>query len=306
MIFVFGSNKSGRHGAGAAAYAHKHYGALPDRTPVLVGSRALSYRLPTFKLKPEADWDIICDEKDEVKFKGLKAEFSRFEDLNNQALVDEYGGLPRHLLGERIRVLELEGQTIMKRSHLWRDRGFGKHITQYYNHLLPATFGSSLSVSSHPLCIERTKMTKKAYPQSNPQLNQSNEDFFDDAVDKKYDHDWLHELYAHKEQPMYTYMKRDDSQAWCERDMWDGFCYQDQVKCVAEECYVIATERFLVPSDWDYPKRLAYFKALEKVCTTLTSGWFRDFAIDNFPEVKQMYSEDKFNNVKGILDDTNT
>ena len=46
---------------------------------------------------------------------------------------------------------------------------------------------------------------------------------------------------------------------------------------------VIALERFVIPGKLN-PK-LAYLKAVEKICTTLTSGWFRDFAIDNWPEV---------------------
>ena len=47
---------------------------------------------------------------------------------------------------------------------------------------------------------ERVKLTKEAYPQGNPSLNQTNEDFFDDSVKKVYDHDWLHELVAYPDE----------------------------------------------------------------------------------------------------------
>lgn len=43
-IFVFGSNLSGRHGAGAARYAYKHHGAVMGQGIGLQGS---SYALPT-------------------------------------------------------------------------------------------------------------------------------------------------------------------------------------------------------------------------------------------------------------------
>ena len=43
-IFVFGSNLAGRHGAGAARYAHEHYGA---EYGVGVGRTGCSYALPT-------------------------------------------------------------------------------------------------------------------------------------------------------------------------------------------------------------------------------------------------------------------
>lgn len=50
LVFVFGSNLSGIHGAGAALYAKKHYGAQQG---VGVGRTGNSYALPTkdFALK---------------------------------------------------------------------------------------------------------------------------------------------------------------------------------------------------------------------------------------------------------------
>lgn len=44
MIFVFGSNLAGRHGAGAALYARKHHGAIYGRG---VGRQGNSYAIPT-------------------------------------------------------------------------------------------------------------------------------------------------------------------------------------------------------------------------------------------------------------------
>lgn len=44
MIFVFGSNLKGIHGAGAALYAKQHYGALNGRG---VGLQGNSYAIPT-------------------------------------------------------------------------------------------------------------------------------------------------------------------------------------------------------------------------------------------------------------------
>ena len=44
MIFVFGSNLSGRHGKGAALYAAKHYGAKPG---IGSGPAGQSYAIPT-------------------------------------------------------------------------------------------------------------------------------------------------------------------------------------------------------------------------------------------------------------------
>jgi hypothetical protein len=67
---------------------------------------------------------------------------------------------------------------------------------------------------------------------------------------------------------------------------------------------VIAAERMLIPSNWKYSSKLAYIRSLEKVCTTLTSGWFRDFAIDNYPEILKLYDHSKFEYVKNQLGET--
>lgn len=48
MVFVFGSNEAGIHGAGAAAYAHKQEGAVWGKG---VGHYGNSYAIPTKDLK---------------------------------------------------------------------------------------------------------------------------------------------------------------------------------------------------------------------------------------------------------------
>ena len=157
---------------------------------------------------------------------------------------------------------------------------------------------------SDPILLERIKLTKEAYPQGNPKLNKSNDEFFDDPVEKVYDHDFLHELYAYEDRPMFEKLKRPEqfNLAWCVKDLWDKLSQTQKLQCVAEETYVIATERFMVPNDWNYPTKKAYYFALKKVCTTLTSGWFRDFAIDNFPEVFNLYEGAKFYHVQAHLE----
>ncbi len=44
MIFVFGSNKAGRHGKGAALFARQHHGAIYGQG---IGRQGNSYAIPT-------------------------------------------------------------------------------------------------------------------------------------------------------------------------------------------------------------------------------------------------------------------
>lgn len=266
---------------------------------ILIGSRALNYWHPEMKIKDTADWDIIAHSpiqstpsyKIEQHDPWLlnNEEFAKFTDETHTVEIN----------GHKIYVCNPIGLSIIKRSHLWRDIKFDKHITHYHKFLKP--YVEFYTSSDNDLLRERTAMTMKAYPQGNPNLMQSKEDFFDDAVEKKYDHDYLHELFAYYDKPLYTRLLRQTGMAWCDESKWNNLTHEDKLKCISEEVQVIATERFLLPNDWKYISKLAYNKALSKVCTTLCSGWFRSNAIDYYPELLSLYDADKFLEVKRVL-----
>jgi hypothetical protein len=59
---------------------------------------------------------------------------------------------------------------------------------------------------------------------------------------------------------------------------------------------VLALERAIIPNETEVNK--AFDIALEKVCTSITSGWFREYAYNNYFKVKELYHDsfvDKFN-----------
>jgi len=261
---------------------------------ILIGSRALNYWLPSFKIKDSTDWDVVSL----TQIEG--AEFHDKWMLNND---DLYRYCNSHDIvqynGKTIHVCSLKGLSLVKRSHLHRDLSFGKHITHYWRHLeAQRRFYTSVDWE---FLAERTKMTHERFQQGHPNLNQSVDTFFVDGVTKKYNHDYLHELIAYEDKPMYARLQTDATSAWCKKELWDTLTKEQQLQCVAEETYVIAIERMLVPNDWKYPSKLAYMKALQKVCTTLCSGWFRDFGINNYPSVLDLYNSDKFQEVQQIL-----
>lgn len=265
---------------------------------LLIGSRALEYWSADFKCKPNADWDIIS-------LHGIEDATKRIE-VHDCHMLANYD-MERYaseqfieIAGQRVYIVSPIGLTIIKRSHLWRDLSFQKHITHYHKHL--AKHRLMFNAFDEYMLQKRTKLTMNSYPQGHPSLKKSVEDFFDDYVEKKYNHDYLHELVAYHDKPLYTRLQRNASSAWCDKDLWDKLSNDDKIKCVAEEAQVIAIERFLVPSNWNYAPRHAYLKALDKVCTTLCSGWFRDFAIDNYPEIFNLCDTMKFDNIRKELE----
>lgn len=256
----------------------------------LIGSRALNYWLDEGS-KPETDWDVISS----APLEGTEHHDLLF--LNNEAVCKRY--CTNHTLvtpsGDEVFMISMEGLAIIKRSHLWRNLSFGKHITHYHWKSLASHF------VNNDLYKQRLALSYDAFEQWKPDLNKSVEDFFDDAVTKIYNHDWLHEVVAYYDKPLYTRLQKDSSKAWCSEDLWYNLTYEDRVRCVVEETKVIAIERFLVPRGWTTNSKLAYMKALEKVCTTLCSGWFRDFAINNFPVLLNEYNQEDFKKYKGRI-----
>ena len=265
--------------------------------PILVGSRALNFWCPEIKVNEGSegnegtDWDLICNETHVFNFSNV--ERHNVDSLNNLAMTDyissEQITLPD---GQKASIMNLTGLAIMKRSHLWRDLKFDRHIAMY----LHAGLDKEIKmIQNDPIRYakelfdlnNRIKLTVQEYPQGHPNLMQSKEDFFDDAVKKKYDHDLLHDLVAKSsfdDVPVYTHLLKYEGMAYCCKDKWEALDYSMKIRAVLEEATVIAIERFMIPNDWQYIEKKAMLKALQKICTTLCSGWFRDFSIDSYKE----------------------
>jgi hypothetical protein len=99
---------------------------------------------------------------------------------------------------------------------------------------------------------------------------------------------------AHYDRPIYEDMQVDSKSAWCEKDMWDQFDFEKKAKCVLEEAYVIALERKIIPMlngcGEIITSKKAFDWALMRICTTLCSGWFRQFATDNYVKIIEYYN----------------
>jgi len=273
---------------------------------LLIGSRALDYWHPQpGRVKDNADWDVICTPDDYERVSGVHAdrdalswkwneyEFHNSENMANTSVLALYNTADTiegpH--GIRLEVCSSRGLAVIKRSHLYRDLKFGVHIRDYQ--LLDSGFDEA----DLRLLRRRTKLTKRQFGDRTPSLEKTVDDFFDDYVKKEFNHDDLHEIVAHGEVPMYTRMQRDPTVVKCHRDLWDKFTHEEKIQCVQEESYVIALERMLIPHKLrgrNFPYRMAFAQALERVCTTLCGGFFRDFAIDNWAEASQ-FDPNKFN-----------
>jgi len=133
----------------------------------------------------------------------------------------------------------------------------------------------------------------ETYSYSHPSLKQSKKDFFqDDGILYKYDHDTIHLAVKHQERPAYDYFKPDTSEVFFSREMFWEIDQEIRLNAVLEESYVLALERSQIPHGERISPRRSFEIALMKVCTSITSGWFREFAWENYDEVVARYSDD--------------
>jgi len=134
------------------------------------------------------------------------------------------------------------------------------------------------------------------YDYGHPKLNVDKASFFKDDVPYKYDHDSIHEAVAVDATPAYTKYMVDGQQVLTSRAKFEALPERIKLLGVLEESYVLALERSVIPHK-SHP-RAAFAMALSKVCTSITSGWFREYAWENHDKVLRMYSSDyvdKFN-----------
>lgn len=117
--------------------------------------------------------------------------------------------------------------------------------------------------------------------------DQDSESFFDDAVQRKYIHDDIHEAVAAGGSPMYFKILKDDSgTVMTSKAKFNALTDEEKEILVREEVWVTAIERYLVPSDFTHSFGLAYLKSLKKLATTMSSGWFKMWIIDNFARLR--------------------
>jgi hypothetical protein len=143
-----------------------------------------------------------------------------------------------------------------------------------------------------------------SYNHPNLQAGQTKDKFFNgDGVKYYYDHDWIHEVVArmyNATTPAYTLYLKEGETVACDRGRFDSLPQEEKLRGVMEEATVLALERSIIPTRLDdgwvargvSVRSDAIWKfALQKVCTSITSGWFREFAWENYDKALENYNK---------------
>ena len=295
---------------------------------LLVGSKALKcynskYICP--KVKRHWDTDIICTYDEFQKFEqsiiGGKKIIKTNGDKNIALLTKEKGifdfeialdgssGLDlinlvkEHALGKLVdRSLNMHAVNpdvvfTLKKSHR-----FLKNSPHFMKTMLDYKYLRDECGCKIPEALSEfyKKREKETYNYSHPKLNVSKKEFFADIY--KHDHDSIHEAVKHLDHPAYWYFKEEKAEVKCSKLLFEA--QPDQVKIYSglEEAYVLALERSIIPSGiWSNKK--AFMFALEKLSSSISSGWYRNFIYERFDDIASQYNDNYVNRFNKALDE---
>ncbi len=171
--------------------------------------------------------------------------------------------------------LDVDHLLLLKTSHLGWDIKWEKHVSDV--EFLKRKGYSVKNEKQYNILVKA--FTRKHGKQWASLKGKDSTTFFEDAVKRKYVHDTIHDAVAYYDKPLYESLVYEGVS--CSRKGFDNLSYDDKLKLVKEEVYVTALERWLIPNDFKCSKIEAYQKALKKLATTMSSGWFKYFILTN-------------------------
>lgn len=127
---------------------------------------------------------------------------------------------------------------------------------------------------------------KQVHGKSPTNLNKTMADFFNDAVVRTFDHEWVHEQIAFSDRPHHERLRPDMSLVWCDKRRFDDFTDEERLETALEEIMVTAIERFNLTPESKLPQIMrAMTVSHRKLCTTMASGWFARYNIEHHHEM---------------------
>jgi hypothetical protein len=281
---------------------------------LIVGSKALKHHYPTFP-RSVNDIDLIGFKKDAqiliklldpltiketqhtILLKNISNKTHVYDTDNVEILLaDNSESLKSYLEYDKDNIYaSKEVLYSLKKSHIHFPIKFRKHIHDYC-FLNEELDGFDKLESITKINYKETEL--RVGKLKTPSLNVSVDEFFGqskDYVKPLFVHDDVHRVMAHYDKPLYEKMVVEKTNAFCDKDIWRIFPFEDKCKCVLEEAYVIALERKILPMLFRGGKFFlsdeAFDWALMRICTNLTSGWFREFATNNYFIIKMLYKK---------------
>jgi len=219
---------------------------------MIIGSTAMKEHFPDFNREPK-DLDLACDERGMVNTKEV-------EYLYNPILF-------KYCEDDMIHP---EILLTLKASHLSWDINWEKHMYD-----AQFIIGKGYTINRQ-LFYELYEFWNEYHGKNRrSDLKMSKEDFFDNAVNTKIDHDFIHTLI--NPEPIYKKTLKDGAEVeTCEQKFYE-LTFDEKIKLVQEEVMVMASERY---KGTNY--RVRYGKMLKKFIIGHAPLYMAIFIVENY------------------------
>lgn len=172
----------------------------------------------------------------------------------------------------------LDAVFTIKCSHLGWDIKWQKHKSDV---LFLKGIGCKIIPTLYRALINFWKIEHKNKPYLS--LYATKEQFFNDFVSYKIDHDELHEIVAYPNKPVYTLCLKENQEIAIDFDKFNMLSLDLQKQMFREEITVIAIERWLMnhAKVKNFSIQKAYSLAVHKTIVSLTKNWATEFLIEH-------------------------
>lgn len=233
---------------------------------LVIGSTAMQKIFPDFR-EPK-DLDVFARPHPELGFNPEAADSFWHKALEGSVL-------------DRDGYATLDELYTIKVSHAYWDLKNGswsKHITDI---IFMQKAGAKLDMDLHKLLYD---IWVEVHGAKKMNLAQAAGNFFDDAVNRIYVHDSIHESVAYGDRPLYELLLKDgESVDMDPKKMW-ALDHETLVKLFREEIAATALERWMIPTKYKFSPGRAYALALKKTVTSLTKGKSARFLVTNIQD----------------------
>lgn len=140
-----------------------------------------------------------------------------------------------------------------------------------------------------PLQAWLKRRQKETLSYGHPKLDVGSGEFFNpQQVPYVYIHDTIHLAMAREGMPpAYKEFQMDGAEVKVDRAKWERLPEERKLDSVLEESYVLALERHQIPNGFRPDPRKSFIIALQKVCTSISSGWWREWAWEHYDEARK-------------------
>lgn len=142
---------------------------------------------------------------------------------------------------------------------------------------------------------------KETYDYNHPSLKRTKDKFFVEDF-YVYDHDSIHSAIKLFDRPAYDFIKEDKAEVFCSKQKFKDVTEEIRLATVYEESCVLALERHQIPNNFMPKPKMSFLIALEKVCTGISSGWWREYAWENYEKVVDLFDKQTTNYISRFFE----